>query len=172
MPLKVKTWATITPAIIGLVGVLVGAIITTGANYLLAVRQETADAAKTKLARANELKTAARLIANEFVLAHSAAKNLVEQKRLMPEQIECTLDAWQRYKGVVALELPYTDWTAAYVAALAVEHLSLTRPTPLLTELVANDPLAESGKRIVRDIDAGLKALAPYLIDNPPLKSN
>jgi hypothetical protein len=45
MPLKVKTWATITPAIIGLVGVLVGAIITTGANYLLAVRQETADAA-------------------------------------------------------------------------------------------------------------------------------
>lgn len=105
MPLKVKTWATITPAIIGLVGVLVGAIITTGANYLLAVRQETADAAKTKLARANELKTAARLIANEFVLAHSAAKNLVEQKRLMPEQIECTLDAWQRYKGVVALEL-------------------------------------------------------------------
>jgi xanthosine utilization system XapX-like protein len=119
MPLKVKTWATITPAIIGLVGVLVGAIITTGANYLLAVRQETADAAKTKLARANELKTAARLIANEFVLAHSAAKNLVEQKRLMPEQIECTLDAWQRYKGVVALELPYTDWIAVHVAALA-----------------------------------------------------
>ena len=76
MPLKVKTWATITPAIIGLVGVLVGATITTGANYLLAVRQERADAAKEKSEREVALKTAARLITHEFVWAQAAASFL------------------------------------------------------------------------------------------------
>ena len=37
---------------------------------------------------------------------------------------------------------------------------------------IASDSLAERGNPIMRDIDAGLKALEPYLIDNPPLKSN
>jgi hypothetical protein len=40
-----KMWFTLFPAIIAFVGVLVGAVITTGAIYLLAVRKETADAA-------------------------------------------------------------------------------------------------------------------------------
>ena len=51
---------TLIPAMIGFVGVLVGAVITTGANYLLAVRKEKAEAARVKLFRTNELKTAAR----------------------------------------------------------------------------------------------------------------
>jgi hypothetical protein len=80
------------------------------------------------------------------------------------------LDAWQRYKGVIALELSYTDWNAVHVAALAVEHFSFVLPTPRLTD--PNDTLAEAGKPIMRDIEAGLKALGPYLFDNPPLKSN
>ena len=54
---------TLIPAMIGFVGVLVGAVITTGANYLLAVRKRKAEVARDKLFRANELKTAARLIA-------------------------------------------------------------------------------------------------------------
>jgi hypothetical protein len=37
---RIKMWTTLIPAIIGFVGVLVGAGITTGTNYLLAVRKE------------------------------------------------------------------------------------------------------------------------------------
>jgi hypothetical protein len=33
-------WTTLGPAIIGLLGVVVGAVITTGTNYVLAVRKE------------------------------------------------------------------------------------------------------------------------------------
>ena len=62
---------TLIPAMVGFVGVLVGAVITTGANYLLAVRKEKAEAARDKLFRANELKTAARLIADDFFTPNS-----------------------------------------------------------------------------------------------------
>jgi hypothetical protein len=72
-------WTTLTPAIIGFVGVLVGSLISTGANYLLAVRKEKADATKDRLSRSNELRTAARLIAGELFNAQTAATILVEK---------------------------------------------------------------------------------------------
>ena len=69
---------------VGFVGVLVGAVITTGANYLLAVRKEKAEAARDKLFRANELKTAARLITDDFFTAQTAVTELVDNKRWAP----------------------------------------------------------------------------------------
>ncbi len=51
-----KMWPSIIPAIIGLFGVLVGAFITTRANYWLAERKEAAEAAKERVSRAIELK--------------------------------------------------------------------------------------------------------------------
>ena len=45
-------WITFVPAIVGLLGVLVGAAITAWANYWLAVRKEKAGEAKDKLSRA------------------------------------------------------------------------------------------------------------------------
>jgi hypothetical protein len=44
-------WITLTPAIIGLVGVFVGALITTGANYWFAVTKEAVEAANDKAKR-------------------------------------------------------------------------------------------------------------------------
>ena len=83
--------ATLLPAVIGLVGVLVGAVITTGANYLLAVRREKADAAKDKLFRANELRTAARLITLEFEYLQLNAKYIVENGEYLPKELEFSL---------------------------------------------------------------------------------
>jgi hypothetical protein len=64
-------------AIVGFVGVLLGAVITAGiaagANYLLVVRKERAEAANDRLSRANGLKTAARLIVDDFFIAQVAA---------------------------------------------------------------------------------------------------
>jgi hypothetical protein len=48
-------WITLIPAIVGFAGVLVGAIITTGASYWLAVRKEAAEATKDRISRAVEL---------------------------------------------------------------------------------------------------------------------
>jgi hypothetical protein len=88
---------TLIPAMVGFVGVLVGAVITTGANYLLAVRKEKAEAARDKLFRANELKTAARLITDDFFTAQTAVTELVDNKRWAPAAARnFPLDAWQK----------------------------------------------------------------------------
>src|SRR5450631_2379401 len=96
---------------VGFVGVLVGAVITTGANYLLAVRKEKAEAARDKLFRANELKTAARLIADDFFTAQTAVMEFVDNKRWAPAAARnFPLDAWQKDRDVLARELPLEDW--------------------------------------------------------------
>jgi hypothetical protein len=161
---RIKMWTTLIPAIIGFVGVLVGAGITTGTNYLLAVRKEKAEAAEHRVARTTELKTAARLIANEFFVAQAAARMLVEKKRWAPEEIKFPLDAWQTDKGVIALELPFKDWRAVEIAALAVEQFRNFPPAPRSSD-DASDRAAENGKPVLRDITAGLEALRPYMLD-------
>jgi hypothetical protein len=160
-----KTWATITPAIIGLAGVLVGSAITTGTNYFLVVRKENAEAAQDKLARVGELKTAARLVANKFFVAHAAATILADKKSLVPKEIIFTLDAWQRNKGILARELQLRDWNAVMVAALAVEHFRSFLLMPRSSD-DASDAMAESGKTVLRDIKAGLDALGPSLAEH------
>jgi len=47
----------ITTAVIGLCGVFVGGLITAGANWILAVRKERADAQKEQRTKAIELRT-------------------------------------------------------------------------------------------------------------------
>jgi hypothetical protein len=162
---RMKTWATITPAIIGLAGVLVGSAITTGTNYFLAVRKENAEATEHRLARASELKTAARLVANEFLVAHAAATILADKKRWMPKEIMFTLDAWQRNKGTLARELQLQDWNVVMVAALAVEHFRSVQLMPRSSDDVS-DAMAESGKTVLRDIKAGLDALGPSMAEH------
>jgi hypothetical protein len=157
-------WTILSPAIIGLLGVVVGAVITTGTNYVLAVRKETAEADLRERSRANQLKTAARLIANEFFTARAAATTLVEKKRWVPAEIKFPLDAWQRDRGVIALELPLKGWTAVEIAALAVEHFRNFHTAPRSSD-EASDAMAETGKPVVRDITAGLEALRPYALD-------
>lgn len=61
---------------------------------MLAVRKENAEAAEQRLVRGSELKTAARLVASEFLVAHAAATILADKKRWIPKEIIITLDAW------------------------------------------------------------------------------
>jgi hypothetical protein len=164
VPKGLKMWTTLIPAIVGLLGVVVGAVITTGTNYVLAVRKERAEADQRERSRANKLKTAARLIANEFFTARAAARTLVEKKSWVPTEIKFPLDAWQRDRDVIALELPLKDWNAVEIAALAVEHFRNFHTAPRSSD-DASDAMAEIGKPVVRDITAGLEALKPYVLD-------
>jgi hypothetical protein len=144
---------TLIPAMVGFVGVLVGAVITTGANYLLAVRKEKAEAARDKLFRANELKTAARLIADDFFTAQTAVTELVDNKRWAPAAARnFPLDAWQKDREVLARELPVET------AVWAVERFRTVAPVPR-----SSDAMAEIGRPLLNDIKTGIEALIPYM---------
>jgi len=150
---------TLIPAMVGFVGVLVGAVITTGANYLLAVRKEKAEAARDKLFRANELKTAARLIADDFFTAQTAVTELVDNKRWAPAAARnFPLDAWQKDRDVLARELPLEDWNAVETAVWAVERFRTVAPVPR-----SSDAMAEIGRPLLNDIKTGIEALIPYM---------
>ena len=143
---------------VGFVGVLVGAVITTGANYLLAVRKEKAEAARDKLFRANELKTAARLIADDFFTAQTAVMEFVDNKRWAPAAARnFPLDAWQKDREVLARELPLEDWNTVEIAAWAVERFRNLAPVPR-----SSDEMLETGQPILKVITAGIQALLPY----------
>lgn len=162
---------TMNVAIIGLVGVLAGAAITTANNYVFAVRKENAEAAERRLSRAVELKTAARLVGNEFLVGQEGARMLVDKKRWAPQETKFSLDAWQKDKGLLARELTFNDWNAVATAAMALDDFRTFHTAPRSSDN-ASDTMAENGKPIFRDIKAGLEALRPYMIDVPPLKSD
>jgi hypothetical protein len=60
-------------AIFGLVGVIVGGIITAGSSFVLAVRRERADRERDSRALAIEVKRAARLIDMELARVQAVA---------------------------------------------------------------------------------------------------
>lgn len=153
----------------GLIGVLVGSVISTGGTYWLAVRKENAEAVKEKSEREVALKTAARLITNEFVWARTAANIAVEKKRWLDEAIKFPFDAWRSSRPIIARELPYHDWAAVETAASAIENFQVFRKLHGSSETLP-DATVESLQSIVKEIAKGVEALRPYLPDNPPTK--
>src|SRR5664279_5998334 len=144
---------------VGFLGVLIGAAITTGANYLLAVRKEKAEAARDKLFRTNEIKTAARLIADDFFTAQTAVMEFVDNKRWAPAAARnFSLDAWQKDREVLARELTLEDWNAVEIDVWAVERFQNCCPCPSFERRYA-----EIGKALLNDIKAGIEVLIPYM---------
>ena len=151
----------ITVALIGLVGVLVGGIITTGADWILAVRREKAGADRDRRNRAIEVKRAARMIGTELFVAMAAAQICVKKKYWWSADVPLKTEEWQRYSKVVAPDLSDTEWNAVVAAFMAVETLRTVgdpRPTGAITEALADKIVP-----ILRDIEKGINALAPYM---------
>lgn len=156
-----------------LVGVLVGAFTTTGASVYLAMKKEKADsflaekkekaqAAKDKRSRDNELKTAARLIAEEFRLARGSGRSLVKKKDWHFKENKFRLDAWHADRGVLARELPCNDWHAVAEAALAIEYFN---------ESASSDLIGETDKSYLKKLEAGLEVMTRYSAKDPDPQS-
>jgi hypothetical protein len=168
-------WNTLFPAIMPLVGVIVGAVTTTGTNYVLAVRKEKAEealvarkeateAAKDKVARTNELKVAARLISNELYAAYVSALTTIERKQYVHGEVarNYPLDAWRDGKGILARELPYDAYQAVEFATRCIDHFRASSTDVRLSKEI-DDAEIESVTSICGDIKAGLDALKQYI---------
>jgi hypothetical protein len=98
-----------TVAIFGLVGVIVGALVTGGADFLLERRREQ-----------REIRRARRLVANELATAAVWVEALLINKRLpqtSSDEVLFSLAEWDSYRQVLAGELNDETWeglSAAY----------------------------------------------------------
>jgi hypothetical protein len=139
-------------ALIGLGGVLVGGLITAGANWVLAVRREKVEAERDRQGRAIEVKRAVRLIAFELDDIKACANIALQQKH------------WSaKFRGDIAPMLSADNWREVAIAFLAVGALrSVVRDLQPnckftngqideITELIQN---MEYGKRALATLEA------------------
>ena len=153
-----KVWPNLSPAAIGLIGVLFGPVISTGANYLVFSGKEAIEAAKAELSRTTELKIAIRVLTQELEEQNSSAVMLYQQR--VWSHIEFPMDAWRRYKEVLARELSTEDWHQLHLAIFLIRHSYVVDFGRCGDD--ATDEQVEAGIYTHNAIALGLKALTKY----------
>ena len=103
-----------------------------------------------------QLKTAARLVAQELQLVLAAVRLLVDTKGWAHG--EFPMDAWQEHKGVLAREVSLDDWFALELALASVRGFQQFHAVPRPSS-DASDDIAALGKPFLRDIQPGYDAL-------------
>lgn len=111
----------ILAAVFGLVGVIIGGLITAGSSYLIERRRDRISAESNERVHALKVRQAARLIDAELERAEISANVAVLRKRWWPDESgPLELDSWNQYRAVIALALPYADW---HLIARAIEFV-------------------------------------------------
>ena len=113
----------ITVAGIGLVGVLIGGLITAGANFILAVRREWAEEAKEHRNDAREVARAARLVLQELISARSSAVGAAKTDNWRRMDIGIKTDAWQKYGPTIAVALTLHEWQEVEMAYRIISEI-------------------------------------------------
>lgn len=118
----------IISAISGLVGVIVGGIITAVSNFLLYQKREKTERKRDRRNRVVEITRASRLIDADLSWAQAAANICVEKRHWWSAVTPpLTVEGWQQYRGIIAPELSNNAWQAVIVAVEAVHHLNTAR---------------------------------------------
>jgi gas vesicle protein len=89
---------SLAPSIFGLIGVVVGAIISTATNLILAVRKERAEDKSRKRDREIVFKRAIRIVGAEVMQAKRIIEVLLGQGTWPATELKTTITAWERYK--------------------------------------------------------------------------
>jgi hypothetical protein len=137
----------------GLLGVVIGGLITAGSNYLLDRRREFATRQSDERSQAVEIKRAARLIDVEILRAAAAVKIVLESRRWPNASL--TTDAFKKYGGLLAPVLPYQDWLTLVKAVLAIDSVEWKE----LTQSGISDDLADAITPVSDDLMAAVNVL-------------
>jgi hypothetical protein len=157
-------------AIIGFIGVIIGAFIVAGTNYLIQWRHERADNRRESRNRTIELKRGARLIDADLSRAQAAANICVEKRQWWSADIPpLTTEGWQQYRGIIAPELSNNAWVTVRVAVEAVDNLKTARSIGIETGIIIiPDNIANQIVPMLNDISTGRAALAIFVLDQAP----
>lgn len=156
-------------AIFGLLGVILGGIITAGSTYLLDRRRERADRERESRNHAIEIKRAARLIDAELLRAQAAASICVGKRHWWSADLPpLSTEAWQKDSAIIATHLSDQAWLDVRVAVEAVDNISRARDLAFEAGEVATAvsvTTAEAVAPMLRDVKIGRGALAPFVAD-------
>jgi hypothetical protein len=119
-------WDKLLPAIFGLLGTLIGASISAATTYVIATRRECIERERESRTHAVEVMRAARLIEDDLGLAAVRLHLALDNNQWWDEAIQpLSTAAWEQYRGTIASELSFDDWTSVLVAIQAISGLKL-----------------------------------------------
>lgn len=155
----------IISALSGLVGVIIGGVITAGSNYLLYEKRVKRDREREKRNHAIEIRRASRLIDADFFRASVGARICIDKRHWWSPDVQpLALEGWQQQHSIIATELSDDAWLAVRVAVEAVDNLKTARGIAIEQGLsTISDKIAEQIVPMLNDIDAGRLALAPFV---------
>jgi len=96
----------VTQAIFGLIGVIVGALVTGGLSFVRDKREESAD-----------LRAALRIVEDDFHLLWMGLKAIAEANAWHPLLRTFELASWPEHRGILARHLDANDWLRVSVGA-------------------------------------------------------
>lgn len=151
------------PAAFGLLGVIVGGLITAVSSYYLDLRRERTTNERDSRNYAIEIKRAARLIELELRVAQADVEAVIEQKTWLPK-FQPKTEEWQKHSSVIATALSSYDWAILTEAIVAIEGIGLV-------DLVDGET-SPSVHRVFHlaseSIDQGINAIKPLVSDVAP----
>jgi hypothetical protein len=155
----------ILPALFGLIGVIVGGLITAASSYLLERRREEREHNRERRGQAALLRQASRLIDEELSTAINSIRFAQQKKRWYSLVLKPAVTAWQQYRSVLALGLPTDVWSSALRGYSAVEQL-ITLGAAISGSDAADRELEkdtlEFADQLRGDIEEARKAIAPF----------
>jgi hypothetical protein len=127
-PENITLTVGIISAISGLVGVIVGGIITAGSNYLLYQKRVQTERERDSRNHAIEIRGTSRLIDADLSRAIAVARICIDERHWWSPDVQpLTLEGWEQHRGIVAPELTENAWLAVRVAVEAVDNLKTAR---------------------------------------------
>ena len=168
-----SAWSTLLPAIFGLVGVIIGGLITSGTSYWLETHKEKREREKESRIRAATLRQAARLVDEEFFIALSLIQFLVEQKKWAGvSDLKSTIATWEEHKKSLAMELSTSVWVEALKAHMSVKQLIELRAINIGSDAPAEpiNTVLKLAELFRKRIEQGRAALVPLISSEPSEK--
>jgi hypothetical protein len=159
---------TVVGALIALAGGVIGALIGSMGNYLIAWKKQKDDLALEKRKSAAEIKGAARLIYIELSRGLAIVDSSVKKGKWNISKI--STESWDKFSHVLAPVMSDSDWIDAYTAHSSLEH-ALSRRQEVIdgketdTLYPGNDLLPQTAKKLAE----GIMALQKWQADNPSI---
>jgi gas vesicle protein len=154
--------------LIALAGGIVGALIGSMGNYLIAWKKQKDDLALEKRKSAAQIKGAARLIYIELMRELAIVDSSVTKGQWNISKI--STESWDKFSHVLAPVMSDSDWMDACTVHSSLEHVLGKRQMVIdgketNTIYPGNDLLPQTAKKLVE----GIRALQKWQADNPAI---
>lgn len=155
--------SSILPAIFGLVGVVVGGLLTAMSNFFLDKAKDRRQQQREERARQVQIRTAVRLLYDDLDRAVAVGETLIEKKKWWISMPAPNADTWLKFRGDLALELSEDVWDQVSGGIGIIETWNTRRNTQMATGVrELSDDILKGLPDLVGHLKAARDALRKY----------